>query len=120
MDQTCWLLHTGSTQIHILPIDDWDQEGWGPKPVVYQCSGAIGDGDERLAYVIMIRKDRPAKEGESVLMIGDSSSAVQWVINCVGGKGDEGSRGMTRTTGVLEPIGGWSFQANMCGAWRTF
>ena len=35
------------------------------------------------AYVmIVIRRDRPAKEGESVVMRGDSSSAVQWVINC--------------------------------------
>ena len=35
------------------------------------------------AYVmIVIRRDRPAKEGESVLMRGGSSSAVQWVINC--------------------------------------
>ena len=105
MDQTCWLLHTGSTQIHILPIDDWDQEGWGPKPVVYQCSGAIGDGDERLAYVIMIRKDRPAKEGESVLIRGDSSWAVQWVIILEGGKGEERSGGVMRVIGVLEWIG---------------
>ena len=39
------------------------------------------------AYVMtVIKKDRPAKEGESVRMRGDSSSAVQWVINCGGGK----------------------------------
>ena len=30
--------------------------------------------------MIVIRKDRPTKEGESVLLRGDSSSAVQWVI----------------------------------------
>ena len=38
------------------------------------------------AYVMMvIRKDRPAKDGESVLMRGDSS-AVPWVINCGGAR----------------------------------
>ena len=41
-------------------------------------------GTVMTAYVIIVNsKDRPAKEGESVLMRGDSSSAVQWVINCL-------------------------------------
>ena len=64
------------------------------------------------AYVmIVMRKDRPTKERESVLMRGSGSSAVHWVINCGGGKGEERSRGMVRIMGVLERIGGWSFQA---------
>ena len=38
------------------------------------------------AYVMMVmRRDRPDREGATVLMGGDSSSAVKWVINCKGG-----------------------------------
>ena len=39
------------------------------------------------AYVMLvIRRDRPSREGETVLMRGGSSYyAVQWVINCGGG-----------------------------------
>ena len=37
--------------------------------------------------MIVIRKDRPGRVGEPVLMRGDSPSAVQWVKNYKGGKG---------------------------------
>ena len=37
--------------------------------------------------LIVIRKDGPAKEGESVLVRVDSSSTVQWVMNCGEGEG---------------------------------
>ena len=43
--------------------------------------------------MVVIRTDRPTKEGESVLRRGDSLSAVKWVINCGGGKGEERSGG---------------------------
>ena len=47
------------------------------------------------AYVmIVIRGDRPTKEGESMLMRGDGSSAVQRVINCGGGQRKERSGGL--------------------------
>ena len=61
-----------------------------------------------LAYMmIVIRgKDRPAKEAESVLTRGDSSSAGQWVINCGGSKRQERSRGMMRKMGVLAQMEG--------------
>ena len=37
------------------------------------------------AYVIIVmRGDKPDREGATVLMRGDNSSAVQWVINCKG------------------------------------
>ena len=40
------------------------------------------------AYVmIVIRNELPGREGEAVLMRGDNTSAVQWVLNCQGGKG---------------------------------
>ena len=52
--------------------------------------------------MIVIKKDRPVKEGNSVLMRGDSSSAVQWVISCGRGKGEE------RSGGVMKIIGSWS------------
>ena len=46
------------------------------------------------AYVmIQIRSDIRTKGGELVLMRGDSSSAVKWVINCGGGRGRSGRRG---------------------------
>ena len=60
--------------------------------------------------MIVIRKDRPAKERESVLMRGNSSSAVQRIITCGGRKREERSGGMMRTMRMLR-VGGWSFQA---------
>ena len=60
--------------------------------------------------MIVIKKDKPGRVGEPVLMRGDSSSAVQWVKNCKGGKGEVRSGGMMRFFGVLEQIGGWCFQ----------
>ena len=71
--------------------------------------------------MIVIKKDRPVKEGNSVLMRGDSSSAVQWVISCGRGKGEERSGRMMRIMGMLERIGRWSFQANhVRGVENTF
>ena len=41
------------------------------------------------AYVmIVIRGEVADREGEAVLMRGDNASAVQWVLNCKGGKDD--------------------------------
>lgn len=42
----------------------------------------------------MVKKDRSARVGEPVLMRVDSSSAVQWEMNCKGGMGEERSGGM--------------------------
>ena len=61
--------------------------------------------------MIVIRKDRPGRVGEPVLMTGDSSSTVQWVKNYKGGKGEVRWGGMMRIFGVLEQIGGWCIQA---------
>ena len=62
------------------------------------------------AYVmIVIRRDGPTKEQESVLMRGDSSSGVQCVFNCGGRKEEERSGGNMRIMGGLERIGGLSF-----------
>ena len=36
-----------------------------------------------------IRKGRPAKGAESVMMRGDNSSAMQRVLTCRGGEGEE-------------------------------
>ena len=69
--------------------------------------------------MIVIRKGRTAKERESVLRRGDSSSAVQWVINCGGREREERSGGMTMIMGMLERMGRWSFQAKHVRAWRT-
>ena len=59
--------------------------------------------------IIVIRRDRPGRVGETVLMRGNSSSAAQWVNNCKGGKGEVRSGGMMRILGVLEQTGGWCF-----------
>ena len=61
--------------------------------------------------MIVIRKDRPGTVGEPVLMRGDSSSAVQWVKKCKGGKGEVRSGGVMRILGVMEQIMGWCFRA---------
>ena len=46
------------------------------------------------AYVmIVIRRDTLTKERESVLIWGESSLAVQWVLSCGWGKGEERSGG---------------------------
>ena len=38
------------------------------------------------AYMMVVmRGDRPEEKGATVLVRGDNSSAVQWVINCKGG-----------------------------------
>ena len=78
--------------------------------VVYQRSGADGDGDDSLSDDSDPK--RQASEGRRVgADEGDSSSAVQWAINCGRGKGKERSRGTMKIMGVLERIGRWSFQA---------
>ena len=39
------------------------------------------------AYMmIVIRRDLPSRDGEAVLMRGDNSSSVQWVLNCKGSR----------------------------------
>ena len=63
--------------------------------------------------MIVIRKDRPGRVGEPVLMRGNTWSAVQRVKNCKGGKGEVRSGEMMRILGVLEQIGGWCFQAKL-------
>ena len=56
------------------------------------------------AYVMFVmRGDRPEKKGATVLMRGDNSSAVQWVINCEGGGREEVRPGaLMRMLEVLE------------------
>ena len=61
--------------------------------------------------VIVIRKERPANEEESVLTSGNSLSVVQLVIDRAGAKEEEQSGGTIMIMRVLERIGGWSFQA---------
>ena len=39
-------------------------------------------------------------------MRGDNASAVQWVLNCKGGKDDARAGGMMRILGALEERGG--------------
>ena len=64
------------------------------------------------AYVmIMTRKDLPRQEEEAMLTRRDNSSAVQWVLNCKGGKDDVRARGLMRILGALEVKGRWRFQA---------
>lgn len=53
-----------------------------------------------------------AEGGESVLMTEESSTVVQWLINCKGGK--------RRDMGDDEDIGRWSLHAKPYGAWRTY
>ena len=58
------------------------------------------------AYVmIVIKKDRPGRAGEAVLLRGDNSSAVQWVRNCRGGKDDVRAGGLMRILSTLEVKG---------------
>ena len=44
-------------------------------------------------------------------MVGDNSSAVQWVLNCKEDKDDVRARGLMRIPGVLEVKRKWCFQA---------
>ena len=46
--------------------------------------------------IIVIRKDLPERDGEAVLLRGDSSSPGRWVTNCKGGKYDVRAGGMMR------------------------
>ena len=70
--------------------------------------------------VIVIRKERPANEEESVLTSGNSLSVVQLVIDRAGAKEEEQSGGTIMIMRVLERIGGWSFQAKHVRAWGTY
>ena len=66
--------------------------------------------------MIVIKKDQPGRDGEAVLMRGDNSSAVQWVLNYKGGKDDVRVGGMMRILRTLEVRGEWCFQAkNLAG-----
>ena len=70
------------------------------------------------AYVmIVIRKDRPGRAGEAVLMRRDNSSAVKWVTNCKGQKDDVRAGGLMRVLGALEVRGKWCFQAKHVAEW---
>ena len=63
------------------------------------------------AYVmIVIRKDLPRRDGEAVLMRGDNSTAVQWVLKYKGSKDDVRAGDMMRILGALE-VKKWCFQA---------
>lgn len=63
--------------------------------------GGIGTGDHQRAELVgmvttayamrVVRKDRPAKEGER----GEISSAMQWEINKVGGEGERNGKPRT-------------------------
>ena len=49
------------------------------------------------AYVmIVVRNDLPRREGETVLIREDNSSAVQWVLNCKGCKDDVGAGALSK------------------------
>ena len=61
--------------------------------------------------IIVIRKDLPERDGEAVLLRGDSSSPGRWVTNCKGGKYDVRAGGMMRILRALEVRGKWCFQA---------
>ena len=64
------------------------------------------------AYVMIVMRGEVAgRGGEAVLMRGDNASAVQWVLNCKGGKDDVRAGGLMRILGALEVRGGWCFQA---------
>ena len=65
------------------------------------------------AYVVVaMRGDKPDREGATVLMLGDNSSAVQWVINCKRGRKEKVRAGaLVRILGALETKGGCCFQA---------
>ena len=66
--------------------DGQEKERGAGEQAVHQCSGAARM--VMTAFVmIVIRKDRPGRAGEPVLMRGDSSSAVQWGRIARGGKG---------------------------------
>ena len=49
--------------------------------------------------MIVVRRDRPGLVGAPVLMRGDSSSAVQWVKKCKGGKREVRPGEMVRILG---------------------
>ena len=69
-------------------------------------------GMVRTAYVIIaIRKDLPRREGEAVMMRGDNSSTVQWMLNFEGGKNDARAGGLMRILDALELEGRWRSQA---------
>lgn len=54
-------------------------------------SMSVADGLVMITSVMqVVRKDCPAKGVESVVMRGDSWSAIQWGINCRGAKGRSG------------------------------
>ena len=69
------------------------------------------------AYVMVVmRGDRPDREGATVMMRGDNSSAVQWVINCKGGGKEKVRTGaLMRMLGALETQGGGVFRPNTQG-----
>lgn len=66
-----------------------------------------------MAWIMVIRRgERPERVGESDMMRDDTSSAVQWAMNCRRGKDDPRIGGLVRFLVVLEVEGGWGLQAN--------
>ena len=65
------------------------------------------------AYLMVVMKgDRPEKEGAMLLMRGDISSAVQWEIKCKGRRREEVRMGaLMRMLGASETQGRWCSQA---------
>ena len=59
------------------------------------------------AYLMVaMRGGRPDRERVTMLMRGDDSSAVQWTINCIGGRKEEVRAGaLMRILGALETQG---------------
>ena len=55
--------------------------------------------------MIAIRQDLPSRDGEAMLMRGDNSSAVEWVLNCKWGIDDVRAEGQIRIPGALEVKG---------------
>lgn len=67
------------------------------------------------AYVvIVIRKDLPSREQQTVLMREDNSSAIQGMLNCKGCKDDERAGGIMRILGALSK-GEVMFLGQACG-----
>ena len=55
--------------------------------------------------MIVITKDRRARVGKPVLVMGVGSSAVQWVVNCRAARGKLFGRDTDNLGGVLEQLG---------------
>ena len=59
--------------------------------------------------MIMMGKNLPTRDGEAVLVRGDNSLAVQWVLYWKRGKYDVPAEGLLRILGTLQVKGKWCF-----------